>query len=38
MLTQGIKRDIIIKNSNKRNQLTVEDVGSFMLFRGNFYG
>ena len=25
-------------NNDKRNQLSAEDVGSFMLFRGKFYG
>ena len=31
--------DIVTKTNNyKRNQLTEEDVGSFMLFRGKSYG
>ena len=39
VLTERDKYDIIIKiNNYKRNQLTAEDVGSFMLFRGKTYG
>ena len=38
-LTKTAKYDIIAKvNKYKWNQLTVENVGSFMLFRGKSYG
>ena len=38
-LTQKAKYDIIAKmNKYKWNQLTVENVGSFMFFRGKSYG
>ena len=38
-LTQKAKYDIIAEMNNyKWNQLTVENVGSFMLFRGKSYG
>ena len=39
ILTETVKCDIIKKtNHNKRNQLAAEDVGFFMLFRGEFHG
>ena len=39
ILTETAKCDIIKRTNNyKRNQLTAEDVGSFMLFRGKPYG
>jgi len=39
VLTEREKYDIMIKTNNyKRNQLTAEDVGSFMFFRGKSYG
>ena len=39
ILTQIAKCDTITKtNIYKRNQLTAEDIGSFMLFRGKSYG
>jgi len=39
MLTERVKYDTIIEENNyEGNQLTAEDVGSFMLLRGKSYG